>query len=301
MLRAVFFMPSRAQWAGWKPYTRFGHAVGVVGIFGTLVSVIGLIFTVAWSWYTRPLPSPIRSYDLSDTRRAKFLELLQVTPGTRLDKLRVGCVVWSEESCIAAGEFAKLFSDAGWDIEGNQVFKVDTSVPVKGVSIAARDADILALPRLPLRYGRWASMDMSNQLITSVFRIMDAPVHGASDPTLPDDDTLGIYFGPDTYLYSTIGSSKKSQGEQLIKFVKAGLMVEQSCLAERMTSCQERLALWESEVHSYLSNQDFGNDVTSSWAGLSGTNADVSKDCIDRQLNFLSGLFLLNSGRTFPP
>lgn len=293
IFQVIFFIPRRTQWNGWKPFTRFAYVA-------SMASVIGLFFTLAWSWYTRPQTPPPKAYDLSDARRTKFRELLQVTSEMHVDRLRVGCVAWSEDSCIAAGEFAALFSEAGWDIEGNQVIKVDTTVPVKGVSIVARNAPILALPQLPLHEGRWGRIDMSNQLIMSAFRIMDNPVHSSSDPSLPNDNTLGIYFGPNTDLFSTVNSEKKKQGERLFDFVKNGLAIEQMCLKSSIAACKGRRVSWEAEVKSYIDDQKFGDDKVSSWVALSCNGVTASNGSIGKQLNFLSGLFLLNSGPIFP-
>jgi hypothetical protein len=167
-------------------------------------TVVGLIITVAafsgWFYdeFLKNAPAPIHTpipsvYKLSDERRGRFLRFLasQTTPH---DKLRIGCTTWSEASCVAAGEFLILFSSAGWQIEGNRVFRLEPQIPIVGVAITTRTPANEPKDPLPPYQGRWRQMDDSHKAIYSAFHSLDIPVQGGTDDTL-QEGTLGIYFG----------------------------------------------------------------------------------------------------------
>jgi hypothetical protein len=166
-----------------------------------VLTVVGLIVTVAafsYDEFLKPMPAPVPApapsvYKLSDERRGRFLRFLasQTTPH---DKLKIGCTTWSEASCVAAGEFLILFSEAGWQIEGNKVFRLEPQIPIVGVAIATRTPADEPKDSLPPHEGRWRRMDDSHQTIYYAFRSLDIPVHGGTDDTV-QDGTLGIYFG----------------------------------------------------------------------------------------------------------
>jgi len=87
-----------------------------------------------------------------------------------------------------------MFSEAGWQIEGNKVFRLEPQIPIVGVAITTRTPADEPKDPLPPHMGRWRKMDESNQTIYWAFRSIDVPVGGASDNTLKEG-TLGIYFG----------------------------------------------------------------------------------------------------------
>jgi hypothetical protein len=87
-----------------------------------------------------------------------------------------------------------LFSEAGWQIEENKVFRMEPQIPIVGVAIATRiPADEPKEP-LPPHLGRWRKMDESHKTIYWAFHSIDIPVGSATDNTLKEG-TLGIYFG----------------------------------------------------------------------------------------------------------
>ena len=87
-----------------------------------------------------------------------------------------------------------MFSEAGWQIEGNQVFRLQPQIPIVGVAIATRTPPDEAKEPLPPHLGRWRLMDESHKTIFWVFHSLGIPVSGSSDESLKDG-TLGIYFG----------------------------------------------------------------------------------------------------------
>jgi hypothetical protein len=133
------------------------------------------------------------SFELTEEKRNGFMKLLSAQTAPR-DTLRIGCTSWSEKSCIAAGRFLLLLSEAGWQIEGNRVFRLEPSIPIVGVSIATRVPADESKEPLPPHLGRWRLMDESHKTIYWAFRSTDIPVGSATDDTLKDG-TLGIYFG----------------------------------------------------------------------------------------------------------
>jgi hypothetical protein len=132
-------------------------------------------------------------FELTEERRNGFLKLLSAQTAPR-DTVRIGCTSWSEKSCVAAGRFLLLLSEAGWQIEENKVFRLEPQIPIVGVTITTRTAADEPKEPLPPHLGRWRLMDESHKTIYWAFRSLDIPVGGATDNTLKDG-TLGIYFG----------------------------------------------------------------------------------------------------------
>jgi len=126
-------------------------------------------------------------------RRALFLKHLSGQASAR-DAVRIGCTSWSEASCVAAGRFLLLFSEAGWQIESNKVFRLEPQVPITGVSITTRSPENEPKDPLPPHLGRWRPMDESHKTIYYAFQSIDIPVGGSTDDSLKNG-TLGIYFG----------------------------------------------------------------------------------------------------------
>jgi hypothetical protein len=143
-------------------------------------------------------PAPIspptfqrRPYDLTEDRRKKFLELLGKRPEHQ-DAIRIGCTAWSEASCVAAGKFLILFSEAGWAIDSNRVFRLEPQIPIEGMAMVAHIDS--APTNLPPHLGVWQKMDSSQVAIYWAFLKMGIPVSASSDQSMPVG-TLGIYFG----------------------------------------------------------------------------------------------------------
>jgi hypothetical protein len=139
------------------------------------------------------VPPATGPYELTYERKDRFLKSSSVMTAPR-DTLRIGCTAWSEASCVAAGRFLLLLSEAGWQIEGNRVFRLEPQIPIVGVSIATHTSAGEPNQPLPPHLGRWRLMNESHKSIYWAFRSIDIPVASSSDNTLKDG-TLGIYFG----------------------------------------------------------------------------------------------------------
>lgn len=283
-IRRLLLIPSPRQWKkGTQPtkQTAVGYFAGIIALGITIFSVI-----------PKPPPPPtVQAYDLSSERRAEFLEILRIPQETGLASLRIGCIAWSETSCIAAGEFLRLFSEAGWKISGNQVYKMEPSLPERGISVVTRNDDKPRLSEPPPHLGTWAVMSKSSSIITMALKYMDNPVHFSSDPGL-EDNTLGIYFGPDTPAIASMTSDQRSIRRPLMDLLKAGILIEQGCLSPPFDRCLAQLKSWSTTVESYLADGKFGRSPINAWAATSTDPKVFSRETIEKQQNLLIGLFL---------
>lgn len=141
---------------------------------------------------------PQRAYDLTEEKRKKFLDVAGRQQKSKRDPIRVACTDWSESSCVAAGKFLILLSQAGWTIDGKQVFRERPLVPTEGVSLVTRPtkAQLAKKRKLPPHLGIWAKMDESQVTMWAAFTQIQIPINSASDESLPSGE-LGVYFGPE--------------------------------------------------------------------------------------------------------
>lgn len=111
-----------------------------------------------------PPPTSQHLYDLTNDRRKAFLTLL-APPSEDKDTLRIGCTTWSESSCVAAGRFLVLLSEAGWSIDSNKVFRLEPSIPIEGIAIVTpmTKADSDTQKTIPPHMGTWQQMDKSHR------------------------------------------------------------------------------------------------------------------------------------------
>lgn len=137
-----------------------------------------------------------RPYDLTEPRRKQFLELLGKSQSEPRDIIRIGCISWSESACVAAGRFLILFSEAGWTIDSDRVFRLEPQIPIEGMAMVSHVDNASNGRKLPPHLGTWQEMDASQVTIWWAFKQMGIPVSGSGDPSLPKG-TLGIYFGPE--------------------------------------------------------------------------------------------------------
>jgi hypothetical protein len=126
---------------------------------------------------------PLQPYDISGRRGEVLLALLNTQTESR-DTLRVGCIAWIEESCVAAGRFLILFSQAGWSIDSNRVFRFDPDIPQEGMNIEAKAPRYT--DKLPPHLGHWNKMDASQVTFFRAFSWMQIPVHSSGNPDMPD-------------------------------------------------------------------------------------------------------------------
>jgi len=143
-----------------------------------------------------PRTSSQRPYDLTGNRRKEFLKWLGRPQNESRDILRIGCTSWSESSCVAAGKFLIYFSEAGWPIDSNRVFRMEPQIPFDGMAMATGGEIPESAQNLPPHLGVWEKMDASQVTIWWAFRHMGIPVSSPRDTSLPPK-TLGIYFGPE--------------------------------------------------------------------------------------------------------
>jgi len=283
-IRKIFLIPSLAQWAKWSlpsKLTAVGTALGLVGVALTIYTLQPSV----------PQVPPKNAYDLSQSRREDFLELLKTAQNEQRDTLRIGCVTWSEVSCLAAGRFLILFSEAGWRIDSDRVYKVEPDIPVDGMTIATGTVDIANLEKLPPHLGRWSIADQSQSVITMAFKYMDNPVNFSKDPSLPPR-TLGIYFGSEPSSIQAITPDQKIVRKPLAAFLSAATVVEKVCSLGQNEQCKNTLTSWDSGVFRYLGDHGFDSTVVSEWENLSRSAEGFSIERIEKQKKLLIVLFL---------
>src|SRR5476649_2293143 len=157
-VRKIFLIPSLSQWGKWSLPAKQTTA-------GLVLGIISIAFTIYTFLPSTPQEPPRKAYDLSQSSRTELLEILKTAKTDQRDTLRIGCVTWSEVSCLTAGKFLTVFSEAGWKIDSDRVYKMEPSIPVEGVSIATRGDDLVGLKKLPPHMGRWTAMDESHTII----------------------------------------------------------------------------------------------------------------------------------------
>lgn len=192
----------------------------------------------------KPSSQPLKPYDLTAERRDAFLKLLK-PPLRSANRLRIGCIAWSERACVAAGQFLVLFSQAGWTIDENRVFRMDEAIPTEGVSIVSRPEPGGPLPP---HLGRWHSLSLSELTLASAFVAMGVVESGAPDPSLTDG-TTGVYFGIEP-------EGMKSKKDVLLAYQMSKLQAEIDAIERQPDSdpigqSQEE-ADWNTEAEDWL-------------------------------------------------
>jgi hypothetical protein len=194
----------------------------------------------------------VRPYDLPDERRSKFLALLK--PPIGADTLRIGCLAWSEHACVSAGRFLVLFSEAGWTIDGNKVFRLDNSIPNEGVSLVSLPEPG---PPLPPHLGRWHAMDSTEITLLLAFTKMGLKPNESTDSSLSRTIT-GVYFGPEPL---TMRVDKRDlQIMQVMEFISESGAIESRTSGEAGTALQDEND-WDARVQNWL-RSDLGEPTT---------------------------------------
>lgn len=216
-----------------------------------------------------------KAYDLADDRRKEFLSLLETKQSEPRHTLRIGCVPWSEAACLAAGKFLNLFSEAGWKIDSDKIFKMEPEIPVDGMTIAQRSDELANLERLPPHLGRWAKISQSELVIKLAFTQMGVRVNSSRDPSL-SPDTLGIYFGPEPAMIPA-NAEIRAIRKQIMGFLSSVADVEQICSQNQGEECTKVQRSWEASVTKYLSTKRFDPSVGLEWRreqNKGGSSAD---------------------------
>jgi hypothetical protein len=141
----------------------------------------------------RPINEPSQGlYDFTGTRGRKLLGLLKVKPELR-QPLKIGCAQWSESACVAAGKFLLIASEAGWKIDSDRVFRVNSTIPNDGITLVTYT---VSTEKLAPHEGVWKMMDDSDKVIWNALTQMGIMPRSASQHDFPRD-TLGLNFGPE--------------------------------------------------------------------------------------------------------
>ena len=135
------------------------------------------------------------AYEMTDGQQTLFRIQLATQTSFR-DTLRIGCTSSSESSCAAAGRFLSLLSQAGWQIEGNRVFRLQPQTPMAGVALVTQTSEADASNPLPAHERRWRTMDLSARTLYWAFQSLNIPTNTSTDGSLKSG-TLGVYFGPE--------------------------------------------------------------------------------------------------------
>src|SRR5713226_3649653 len=151
----LFVFARRSHWThSWHPLYQYGSVVILVAILAGVA-----VPQLAAQWRSEhpvagPPPPLEHVYDLSGDRRTKFEESLKKQTEPKAI-IRVGCDDQSEQSCLAAGRFLLAISEAGWEIDSKQVFRMRQTIPKEGISVAWNDKNAEKYKNLPPHEGFW--------------------------------------------------------------------------------------------------------------------------------------------------
>ncbi|WP_200908678.1 hypothetical protein [Caballeronia mineralivorans] len=270
-------------WAQWQRWSLTAKLTGV----GALVGVLGLALGIYMA-----IPATVSdAYAVDGSRHDEYLELFRTGQFGQRDKLRIGCVEWSEASCVAAGNFLRLLSEAGWEIDSDRVFRMQQLVPVDGVSIAGRGDDMVDLPKVPPHMGHWGRVDVSQEVLIAAFKLMGGPVNFSSDPTL-QPGTIGVYFGPKPKLEAPTTKANEKARRALLNYIGSGMVVQRACSQESSELCAGELFAWEDAVSSFLKQQRFDPNAVGKWFALPQANAASAASDMNTKLNVLMSFVL---------
>jgi hypothetical protein len=205
-------------------------------------------------------PVPLHPYGITG-RRHEILKALLNTQLEPRDTIRVGCIGWIEESCVAAASFLILFSEAGWKIDENRVFRLDTRIPIEGVNIESKTPRYT--DNLPPHQGHWNRMDASQITFFMAFTWMQIPVHASGNPDMPER-TTGVYFGsePKNVNRRTDRQSQQQLAELFEMILIQAKANENNCSADDL--CGIRRLQWAQTVSTFIEHCDCG--LNSSWS-----------------------------------
>lgn len=280
-IRRALLVPSRSQWKRWSLTAK-------LTCVGTFIGAIGLVFSIYMA-----IPATVTdAYAIDSSNRDRYLELFRTGQFGLRDKVRIGCVEWSEASCVAAGNFLRLLSEAGWEIDSDTVIRMQPSVPVEGVSIVSRGDDLIGLPRVPPHMGYWSRLDISQEILTAAFKLMGSPVNFSSDPSL-QPGTMGVYFGPKPKLNELIKQKNEKVRRELLNYVGSGMVIQRACSQQSLELCAGEIFSWEKSVSSFLSQQRFNSNAVNKWLALPQATAASATVDMEIKLHMLMP-FVLN-------
>lgn len=287
-----------SQQSLWKRLRRI--SIKQLALFSIFILVIGLVWFFQHPQVAKNQPQESkkkisslehsqRPYDLSEPRREYFLELLKTKQFEPRDTVRIGCISWSDASCVAAGKFLILFSEAGWKVDSDRVYRMDPDIPVEGMAIASSNSHINQV-KLPPHRGLWKVMSASQSVINMAFTQMEIPVSSVEDDSLPPK-TIGIYFGPEPSSRPSISVEHKTIRKQIIRLVSEVAEVEDVCAVELNSQCKNMWAQWNVKVSTCLN--ELGPPFITEWKNqVSNKNIEnLSEPEIEKQKSLLITLF----------
>ncbi|WP_249686965.1 hypothetical protein [Pectobacterium polaris] len=260
-IRRMLLVPTRMQWKRWSLPAKHSCVSAFIGVIGIAIGV-----------YMAIPATVIDAYAVDSSNRDSYLELFRTGQFGQRDKLRIGCVEWSEASCVAASNYLRLLSEAGWEIDSDTVIRMQPSVPVEGVSIVSRGDGLADLPKVPPHMGHWSRPDISQEVLTAAFKLMGVPVYFSSDPTL-QSGTTGVYFGPKPTLDIQIKQKDEKVRRELLSYVDSGMVIQRVCSQQPVELCAGELFSWEKSVSSFLRQQRFNSSAVNRWLALPQANA----------------------------
>lgn len=154
----------------------------------SMIVVFASIVLILLAW--RPVAEEYRrEHFIID--KDKFLAALEKQERNRL-LVRIGCAPADEESCVIGGRFLDFFREAGWQVEGNEVQRVQLGKPEPGILIFAHGGG--ELDPDDFKSGLWVLLGPSLTTIQAAFTEIGLATDVRADATIPDT-TIGIYFG----------------------------------------------------------------------------------------------------------
>ncbi len=186
-----------------------------------------------------PAPSRLLVYGVPTERHDEYLKLLK--PPKEANKIRIGCLGRSERACVVAGQFLLLLSEAGWNIDENKVFRLDSPIPVDGVSIVTQPEPG---PPQPPHLGRWHAMNLTETTLFLAFAEMGLKPNSSGDPTLVNT-TTGVYFGPEP-------AELKIDKQLVLSLQISKFVLEENALGDPSTPKSSEEAEWAIMVANWL-------------------------------------------------
>lgn len=239
---------------------------------------------------TTTQPTAQRPYDITGSRHDAFVALLN-TQAEQRDVIRVGCVAWSDPACVAAGKFLILFSEAGWKIDSDRVFRMEPSIPSDGIGMVTHIEPAIAADKLPPHLGHWNQMDTSQITFWRAFRWMQIPISPSGSVDTPVG-TIGIFFGPEPESVPLSNAQKRRELLVLLQqvFIIDLRQTEKSCPATDL--CTPKQLQLTQTVSAYLEHCEC--DLNKSWIGKwkEASRDSASKDqaqTLERQRKTLEG------------
>lgn len=162
---------------------------GIGRDYAALTVLAGVI--AAYGFYVWPKP---RYLELSPGQQGRFVQALKtVTPQKRVV---LGCAA-TEEVCVAAAPFIRLFQDGGWRVRGNRLERGYLGIPESGVNLLVFGEGTTPDPDNP-KYGLWTKdSDPDRDAILRAFSSIGIVAHKPMASKSLSAAEIGVFFGPE--------------------------------------------------------------------------------------------------------